>query len=86
MIDDLLKILKAVKEDFRELLVDERIPLEKRMEWFANYADDFLPVEFNDGADHLSVEMSGYLEDGYNEQDLERINKILHDGISVVVS
>lgn len=84
--DNLIRLFRAIREDFKSMISDERIPLEKRMEWFANYADDFLPVEFNDGADHLSVEISGYLEEGYDEQDLERINKILHDGISVVVS
>ena len=84
--DNLIRLFRAIREDFKSMISDERIPLEKRMEWFANYADDFLPVEFNDGADHLSVEISGYLEEGYDEQDLERINKILHDGKSVVVS
>lgn len=86
MIDELLVLLKAIKGDFRELLLDKRIPLETRMEWFVNYGEEFLGVEINDGADHLTVEMSGYLEEGFTDEDLPRITKLLTDGVHTVVN
>lgn len=82
-VDMLLHIVKSAKAEFLDLLRDESIPLETRMEWFANYGDDLLSIDFRDAiGDSFTLEMGDYLESGFTEEDIPRIKDLLHKGFS----
>lgn len=83
MVDDLLRILLAARNEFKGLLKDEKIPLETRMEWFFNYGDQMLTPNFRDAiGDSFTLEMGDYLETGFTEEDVPRIKQLLNDGYS----
>lgn len=85
-IDELLRIKRAIDKDFKDLLKDTSIPLEKRMEWFANYSDEFLCLEVKNYifADYVT-EMLGYIEEGWDKEDISRIEEILLCGVRGIV-
>lgn len=81
--DNLIKLFRAIREDFKSMIKDPTIPLETRMEWFATYGDEILQPKFNNIiGNSLTLAISSYLEEGWSDKEIKDIEKILADGYS----
>lgn len=81
--DNLIRLFRAIREDFKSMISDKTIPLETRMEWFATYGDEILQPKFNDKVgDSYTLAIASYLEDGWDETEVADIEQILQDGYS----